>query len=134
MNEIKVVAAIIENDQKEILCALRSKEMSQPDYWEFPGGKVEENEDIYSALEREILEELQCNIKANELFHENIHEYDSFIINLITIKCMIVKGAPFPTEHASLQWVKRENLSSLKWAPADLPAVELLVSELHGKS
>jgi len=55
---VKVVAAIIENDQQEILCALRSPRMSVPNHWEFPGGKVEVNESIYSALEREIAEEL----------------------------------------------------------------------------
>ena len=47
---VKVVAAIIENDQQEILCALRSPNMSIPNRWEFPGGKVENGEDIYSAL------------------------------------------------------------------------------------
>ncbi len=55
---IKVVAAIIENEQHEILCALRSPVMSIPNRWEFPGGKVENGEDIYSALKREISEEL----------------------------------------------------------------------------
>ena len=48
--QIKVVAAIIENEQNEILCALRSPSMSIPNRWEFPGGKVEKDEDIYSAL------------------------------------------------------------------------------------
>jgi 8-oxo-dGTP diphosphatase len=37
--QIKVVAAIIENDENEILCALRSPEMSMGNQWEFPGGK-----------------------------------------------------------------------------------------------
>ena len=51
---VKVVAAIIENEENEILCALRSPEMSIPNMWEFPGGKVEKGEDLYSAIEREI--------------------------------------------------------------------------------
>ncbi|WP_174880612.1 NUDIX domain-containing protein, partial [Metabacillus niabensis] len=59
---VKVVAAIIENDNNEILCALRSPEMSIPNMWEFPGGKVEKDEDIYSALVREIKEELNCTV------------------------------------------------------------------------
>lgn len=41
---IKVVGAVIENENNEILCALRSPKMSLPNMWEFPGGKVEENE------------------------------------------------------------------------------------------
>ncbi|WP_409294044.1 (deoxy)nucleoside triphosphate pyrophosphohydrolase [Peribacillus sp. SCS-26] len=124
---IKVVAAIIENEQKDILCALRSPQMSIPNLWEFPGGKVEPNEDIYSALEREINEELGCQITDLELFNENTHEYETYIINLISIMCKIASGEPQPTEHSKLIWLKKENLNSLKWAPADIPAVEQLV-------
>ncbi|MED4206941.1 (deoxy)nucleoside triphosphate pyrophosphohydrolase [Neobacillus mesonae] len=127
---VKVVAAIIENDQQEILCALRSPVMSIPNMWEFPGGKVEANEDIYSALEREISEELDCKIETyKEVFNDNTHEYDTFIINLISIKCRVVEGTPSASEHSKLLWLKRENLESLKWAPADIPAVEQLIQE-----
>ena len=127
---VKVVAAIIENDQNEILCALRSPQMSIPNMWEFPGGKVEANEDIYSALEREIEEELDCKIETlKEVFNDNTHEYNTFIINLKSIKCKVVVGTPTPSEHSELIWLKRENLNSLKWAPADIPAVEQLINE-----
>ncbi|MGN7940964.1 (deoxy)nucleoside triphosphate pyrophosphohydrolase [Virgibacillus sp. 6R] len=126
---VKVVAAIIENDNNEILCALRSPEMSIPNMWEFPGGKVEKDEDIYSALVREIKEELNCTVETFDLFNDNTHEYDTFIINLISIKCRIVDGTPIPNEHSTLIWLKRENLDSLKWAPADIPAVEQLIDE-----
>lgn len=126
---VKVVAAIIENDQNEILCALRSPQMAMPNLWEFPGGKVEKNEDIYSALVREIKEELNCKIETVDFFHDNTHEYDTFMINLIAIKCRIVDGSPLPSEHSTLIWLKRENLESLKWAPADVPAVEELMRE-----
>ncbi|MEQ6378590.1 (deoxy)nucleoside triphosphate pyrophosphohydrolase [Bacillaceae bacterium S4-13-56] len=126
---LKVVAAIIENDKKEILCALRSPEMSLPNHWEFPGGKVEEGEDIYSALTREIEEELGCTIKTEDLFHENTHEYDTFIINLVAIMAKNIHGTPTPKEHSKLIWLKSENLDSLKWAPADIPAVQKLIKE-----
>jgi 8-oxo-dGTP diphosphatase len=126
---IKVVAAIIENNQNEILCALRSLHMSLPNLWEFPGGKVEPDEDIFSALKREIEEELHCQIETKELHNDIVHEYETFIINLIAIRCRIIGGTPIPTEHSKLIWLKRENLTSLVWAPADIPAVELLIQE-----
>lgn len=126
---IKVVAAIIENDKKEILCALRSPAMALPNLWEFPGGKVEPNEDIYTALKREIQEELQCEIETAELFNDNTHDYESFTINLISIKSKIIRGTPTANEHSKLIWLKRENLASLKWAPADIPAVEQIINE-----
>lgn len=128
--QIKVVAAIIENDQNEILCALRSPKMSMGNQWEFPGGKVEENEDPYSALVREISEELGCILETSrEIFNENTHEYDSFVINLLSIKAKIVLGTPIAKEHSKLIWLKRENLESLQWAPADLPAVKQLMDQ-----
>src|SRR5690554_5152364 len=127
---IKVVAAIIENNKGEILCALRSPKMSIPNHWEFPGGKVEDGEDIFSALKREINEELLCNIETFDIFNEHIQEYESSIIHLVTIKAKIVSGSPQATEHAKLIWLKKENLKSLVWTPADIPAVNLLLNEL----
>ena len=61
---VKVVAAVIENEENELLCALRSQDMSIPNMWEFPGGKVEKDEDVHTALKREIEEELSCQIET----------------------------------------------------------------------
>ncbi|MFE4352059.1 (deoxy)nucleoside triphosphate pyrophosphohydrolase [Peribacillus butanolivorans] len=128
--QVIVVAAIIENEKDEILCALRSPEMSIPNMWEFPGGKVEKGEDIFTALKREINEELQCKVETEaSTFNDNTHEYETFIINLLSIKCKIIEGTPTANEHSKLIWLKRENLRSLKWAPADIPAVEQLINE-----
>ncbi|MFF2855478.1 (deoxy)nucleoside triphosphate pyrophosphohydrolase [Peribacillus sp. NPDC058002] len=127
--QVKVVAAIIENEKDEILCALRSPVMSIPNMWEFPGGKVEKGEDIFTALKREIDEELQCKVETEtSILNDNTHEYETFIINLLSIKCRIIEGTPTANEHSKLIWLKRENLSSLKWAPADIPAVEQLIN------
>ncbi|AWI04542.1 (deoxy)nucleoside triphosphate pyrophosphohydrolase [Clostridium drakei] len=126
---IKVVGAVIENEDNEILCALRSPMMSLPNMWEFPGGKVEKGENLKQAIEREIREELDCNIKAFDVFNENTHEYDNFIVNLITVKCKLISSKPTANEHSKLIWLKRENLLSLKWAPADVPAAMQLTTE-----
>ncbi|MEG2892101.1 MAG: (deoxy)nucleoside triphosphate pyrophosphohydrolase [Clostridium sp.] len=126
---VKVVGAIIENENNEILCALRSPEMSLPNNWEFPGGKIEENESIKEAIEREIREELLCNIEYISTFNDNTHEYDKFIVNLITVKCKLISGNPTASEHSKLIWLSRENLNSLVWAPADIPAVNQLINE-----
>ena len=127
---VKVVGAIIENENKEILCALRSTSMSRPNLWEFPGGKVEKNESISEALEREIMEELACTVEFQSIFRDDIHEYEDVIVNLITVRCSIVSCQPNAIEHSKLLWLKRENLNSLRWAPADVPAVLNLVAEM----
>lgn len=126
---VKVVAAIIKNQNEEILCALRSPKMAIPNMWEFPGGKVEEGEDLQSALEREIQEELSCEIKAYDVFNETVHEYEKFIIHLIALNASLTDGIPTKSEHSKLVWLKRENLKSLVWAPADIPAVNQLIEE-----
>ena len=122
---VKVVGAIIENNN-EILCALRSKDMSLPMMWEFPGGKIEEGESVNEAIVREIKEELDCNIEVISIFNDNTHEYENIIVNLITVKCKLISGNPKAKEHAKLLWLPVDYLESLNWAPADIPAIEEL--------
>jgi len=126
---IKVVGAIIENEHNEILCALRSPIMAIPNMWEFPGGKIEDNETLKEAIEREIKEELACDVEFIDIFNDNTHEYDNFIVNLITVRCRIITGTPAISEHSKLIWLHRDNLLSLKWAAADMKAVKQLLSE-----
>lgn len=124
---VKVVGAIIENEAKEILCALRSKDMSQGKFWEFPGGKIEQGESIGDAIVREIKEELDCTIEFIDVFYDNTHEYENIIVNLITVKCKLVAGTPKANEHAKLLWLSKDYLESLTWAPADIPTIEKLL-------
>lgn len=126
---IKVVGAIIENNEHEILCALRSPKMSIPNHFEFPGGKIEKHESYKEAIEREIHEELDCKVEFNSIFNENVYEYDAFIVSLTTVKCTLISGTPTANEHSKLIWLKRENLKSLVWSPADVVAVEELITE-----
>ena len=125
---VEVVAAVIENENNEILCALRSPIMTLPNMWEFPGGKVEEGESLYTAIEREIKEELKCSIKAIEIIGENRHEYEKIIVNLTAIKCNLVEGEPVAYEHSKLIYLNKENLESLVWAPADIPLVKKVIN------
>ncbi len=126
---IKVVGAIIENNEHEILCALRSPKMSMPNHFEFPGGKIENGESYKKAIEREIREELNCKVEFNSIFNENVYDYGDFIVSLTTAKCSLISGTPTADEHSKLIWLKRENLKSLVWAPADVVAVEELIEE-----
>lgn len=125
--KVKVVGAIIENANGEILCALRSPRMSLGNLWEFPGGKIEEGETIGDAIVREIKEELHCDIEFIEEFNTNTHEYENIIVNLITARCRILSGEAKAYEHSKLIWLPIENLESLNWAPADVPAVKELI-------
>ncbi|KIL51813.1 8-oxo-dGTP diphosphatase MutT [Jeotgalibacillus soli] len=125
---INVAGAIITNDQDEVLCALRSPEMSLPNVWEFPGGKIEQGEQPEQALYREIQEELGCTLNIFELVEDTTHEYENMIVRLMTYKASILKGEPTAREHAEIKWVSLDHLRSLEWAPADLPAVNKLLA------
>lgn len=126
---VHVVGAIIENENKEILCALRSPEMTLPNYWEFPGGKIEKGESKEEALKREIKEELGCMIEVFEHIEDTTYEYEKVIVRLETFMAKVISGVPELSEHAEIKWVPRKELNTLKWAPADIPAIEKLLSD-----
>lgn len=125
---VKVVGAVSINEQGETLCALRSPNMSQPNVWEFPGGKIEEGESPEESLIREIKEELGCTVEVYELIEDVVHEYPNIVVHLLTYKTKIVEGAPTAKEHAELKWMRFDELRSFQWAPADIPTVEALVA------
>ena len=124
MKIIPVVCAIIEKDDL-VLCALRSEHMSLSGKWEFPGGKLEENELAEEALIREIDEELNIEIKIIEALPITEHAYvPEKIIQLIPYRCVIVSDeTPTPNEHSELRWMKKDELLQLDWAEADVPIV-----------
>ncbi|QWH61701.1 (deoxy)nucleoside triphosphate pyrophosphohydrolase [Bacillus mycoides] len=127
--KVSVVAAVIFNEENEILCALRSPAMSLPNYWEFPGGKINEGEMPQDALIREIKEELGCLITVGEKIEEVDHEYENIIVHLATYKAYIESGIPKALEHAEIKWVQAKKLLELKWAPADIPTMNILSIE-----
>lgn len=121
--EIPVVGAVILRDNY-VLCVQRGPNGSLPGMWEFPGGKIEAGESAREALEREIDEELLCEVEVGAEVVTTRHEYDFAVIILTTFFCKLKAGNPRLTEHSAERWLKPDRLASLEWAPADVPAVE----------
>ena len=124
MKVIEVVGAVIVKDGL-VLCAQRGDSGNLPLTWEFPGGKIEPPETPREALEREIREELQCTIQVGDEITTTVHEYDFATISLTTFYCSLIEGEPRLTEHAAVAWLPPGDLSTLDWAPADVPAVAI---------
>lgn len=124
---VHVVGAIIENENNEIFCALRSPQMSLPNLWEFPGGKIEENESPIEALKREIKEEFLCEIDVHNKVEDTTYDYGTFIVRLETYMATLMYGTPVAQEHSETKWMKKSELSSLQFAPADIPAVNKIM-------
>ncbi|WP_236823082.1 (deoxy)nucleoside triphosphate pyrophosphohydrolase [Bhargavaea massiliensis] len=122
---IHVVGAVIWQDGK-ILCAQRGATKTLAYKWEFPGGKIEQGETPEAALKREILEEMNCEIVVGERVEHTVYEYEFGIVHLTTFHCALVSGNLTLTEHIDVKWLEPENLHTLDWAPADIPAIEKL--------
>ena len=126
---IEVVGAVIVRDNR-VYCVQRGPGGSLPGMWEFPGGKVEPGENEVAALAREIREELLCDVMVGEKITATAHEYDFGTVRLTTFYCDLIAGEPSLTEHAAELWLQPKRLTDLTWAPADIPAVEVIVKQL----
>ncbi|EPD70983.1 mutator mutT protein [Corynebacterium pyruviciproducens ATCC BAA-1742] len=120
-------AIIRDNDGTiEVLCAQRGPGRAMSGYWEFPGGKVEPGETEEEALARELFEELDISVEVRSHVATTPYSYDFGDISLSVYVCTIEEGEPTRSEHQSLEWVPVADLSDLRWAPADIPAMEKL--------
>ncbi len=128
--QIAVVGAVIVRNG-QVMAAQRGGTGPLAGLWEFPGGKIEPGESAREALEREIAEELGCVVEVGKEVTTTIHEYDFAVITLTTFFCLLVDGEPRLTEHTAVQWLRTEELDSLAWAPADVPAVALVKASLE---
>lgn len=126
---IRVTAAIIIKENK-ILLTQRSKEDKLSLKWEFPGGKIEENENEKECLKREILEELELNINVEKFFFKNIHKYNDKEIELNFYICKIISGKLKLNVHNNFKWVNKTEIKNFDLADADIPVVNEIKKRL----
>ena len=118
MNTVHVAAAIIQNDQKQILAAKRNDVGAGP-AWEFPGGKIEPDETPEHAIIREIKEELDTEIEVIQLLDTVEYDYPKFHLSMDCFICHIKSGDLVLKEHEAAKWLTKETLYSVDWLPAD---------------
>lgn len=120
---IRVVCGIIFNKDK-ILLTRRKKGKLLEGFWEFPGGKVEKNENDSDALKRELKEELGLDVLQIDYFTENKHDYNSMSINLVAYKCIANEDPRKLVDHDKFEWVSIREVANFNLAEADKPILE----------
>lgn len=124
MKTIEVVAAIIELEGK--IFSTQRGYGEWKDWWEFPGGKIDEGELPEEALRREIREELATEIEVGERFTTVEYDYPKFHLTMHCYMCKVVSGKLELLEHVAAKWLSKEELNTVKWLPADLNLIEML--------
>ncbi len=118
---IKVVAALIEKNDKVLIAKRSTGDPKVLGKWEFPGGKVEKNENERHAIEREIKEEFELDIEAKDYLTNNICEYPSKTVDLRLYSCIYISGEFDLHDHSEYAWVDKNELLEYDLAPADIP-------------
>ena len=121
---INAVCAIIINNGTIFACQRGYGEWK--DWWEFPGGKIEEGESPEEALCREIREELGCEIAVGELLTTIEYDYPTFHLSMHCYWCTLVNSEPHLLEHEDARWLLPADLPTLRWLPADISLIRQL--------
>lgn len=126
MKTVKVVAAIICDDMKEknkIFATARGYGELKGG-WEFPGGKVESGETPQQGLIREIIEELDTEIKVGELIDTVEYDYPTFHLSMDCFWAEVKEGHLELKEAEAAKWLTKDQLDSVTWLPADILLID----------
>lgn len=125
---LEVVAALIVKEGKILATQRGYGEFKGK--WEFPGGKIEEDELDEPALIREIKEELNADINIIDFLKTIQYDYLKFHLVMHTYICTLKNDIEFvkhnekELEHENMIWLDKTELDSLDWLPADIEAVK----------
>ena len=122
---LHVVAAVLQRND-EIFIQQRQPGKHLAGFWEFPGGKVESGESPWTALARELKEELAIESEAGEPLIQLTHDYTDRIIHLDVWRVTQWIGDPVPQEQQVAGWYSLSDILDMPLLPADGPVLEAL--------
>ena len=123
---ITVVAALIKKDDKYLIARRSTGDPNVLGKWEFPGGKVKENEDEKKAIEREINEEFELNIKAIKFLTNSVCEYPNKIVDLRLYECEYISGEFNLHDHSEYKFINKSDILNMDLCPADIPLAKYI--------
>jgi 8-oxo-dGTP diphosphatase len=119
--------ALVDVDHR-VLLTRRPEGKPMAGLWEFPGGKVLEDETPEACVIRELDEELGLNVTANCLAPLTFasHGYQDFHLLMPLFVCRVWEGLPRPREGQAIKWVRPKDMGDYPMPPADRPLVAFL--------
>ena len=127
MKHYNVVAAVVCREDR-FLCMQKGK--TKFDYtsfkFEFPGGKIEPGETPQEALHRELLEEMNYDVRVGKQLVTVEHTYPDFGITMTAFLCSADSAEFVMNEHVASAWKRKEELTELDWAAADVDVVKAI--------
>ncbi len=126
----KVVVGGLIFQNKKILICQRKEEGDHPLKWEFPGGKLKDNENNQEALKRELKEELGIEIYEMILFDEYLYEYKKLSKNLKLVFFQIFQfgGEIQNNVHQQLKWIEISKLGDYDFLEGDFKIIDKLMN------
>lgn len=122
---IVVTAAILVADGKVLICQ-RHHTDAYGMQWEFPGGKVEEKEDLRSSLMRELGEELSIQAEVGEEVFRLHHRYPDRFVEVVFFRVAAYQGIIRNHVFEAIEWVDRHRLTEYPFLEADRELVRLI--------
>ena len=122
---VRVVVAEIEQNGRYLLTQRRSNAV-YPLLWEFPGGRVDGDEDDQRALERALMERMGLEVEVLGLAMHSSHDYDTYVVELMVYRARAL-GSPRALRVHSFAWVAPESFENYSFPPADRVAVAQLL-------
>jgi 8-oxo-dGTP diphosphatase len=127
---IDVAVGILMMPNGDVLLAQRPDGKPYSGYWEFPGGKVERDEEILHALQREFVEELGVQIVSAEPWCGVEHVYPHAHVRLHFYISREWRGEPQSLEGQAFAWQGSVGVEPL--LPATIPLIEWLDKLRYG--
>ena len=125
MEKINVAAAIITKENKYFI-AKRNKNKHLGGFYEFPGGKQDDNETLQETVIREIKEELNVYVSVGKKLCEEHYRDEKFNVHLHYFFCTIISGDIVLKEHEDSAWVSKEEFQNYAFAEGDKDIISLL--------
>jgi 8-oxo-dGTP diphosphatase len=126
---LNVVIGIIIDTENKVLLNKRKKNTTLSGYWEFPGGKIKQNETPDEALSRELFEELGIKIGATDPLDSIEYQYAEHDVVLQPFMITDYKGTPRGLEGQELMWCSSNRLQNVNILPANRFFIERLLEK-----